>query len=100
MGSGGEEAKAYLLCAECEGRFNNNGESEVLRWIAPKATRDFPILDLLRKSSPWVHDNVHARFSGRDIGLDTDAFAYFALSIVWRAAAARWHCQRAGSQHL
>ena len=89
-GSGGEEAKTYLLCADCEERFNKNGESEVLRWIAPKATREFPILALLKRSSPRDHDRFHSRFSGRDVGLDTGAFAYFALSVVWRAAVAQW----------
>jgi len=96
VGSGGEEAKVHLLCAECEERFNKNGESEVLRLIAPKATKEFPILELLKKSSPRDHDSIHSRFSGRDVGVDTAAFAYFALSIVWRAAVAQWPLPNGG----
>ena len=91
VGSGGPEAKAYLLCAECEERFNRNGESPVFSWIAPKALKyALPLLRRLRESSPRAHYESHSRFSGRDIGIDTDAFAYFALSFVGRAAVAEW----------
>jgi hypothetical protein len=29
-------------------------------------------------------------YSGADIGIDTEQFAYFALSVLWRAAVYRW----------
>jgi IS5 family transposase len=32
-----DQVKDHLLCGECEQLFNRNGESEVLRWMAPKA---------------------------------------------------------------
>jgi hypothetical protein len=31
------EIKNYLLCRECESRFSENGESDVLRWVSAKA---------------------------------------------------------------
>jgi len=44
------EIKAHLLCHECEQRFSENGESEVLRHIAGKiANKANP---LLRKLAP------------------------------------------------
>jgi hypothetical protein len=89
------EVKEYLLCAACEGRFNRNGESEVLRWVAPKlkAGRPFPLLGAILSSpgqqlAPGVADvRVH---SAAAFGVDTEAFAYFAVSVIWRAAIHEW----------
>lgn len=95
-GVGGSEAKKHLLCLECEERFNKNGESEVLRWIAPKSMKTFPLHDLMRRSSPRERARSYLRFSGKDIGVKADHFAYFALSLTWRAAVAEWPLPDAG----
>jgi hypothetical protein len=89
-GRGGPEAKKYLLCLDCEQRFNRRGESEVLLWIAPKTLKAFPLHELLTKSSPRESTGAYARFSGNDIGVKMDPFAYFALSVLWRAAVTEW----------
>jgi hypothetical protein len=82
------EVKAYLLCSECEGKFNRNGESEVLRWIAPRALRkgSFPLLARLKNAQILLHGADLTIYAGRSVGIDTDKFAYFALSVLWRAA--------------
>lgn len=89
-GKGGPEAKKHLLCWDCEQRFNNCGESEVLGWIAPKLLKRFPLHELLKESSPRESTAAYLRFSGNDIGVNMDRFAYFALSLVWRGAIAEW----------
>lgn len=86
-----EQVKDPLLCPECERRFDQNGESEVLRWIAPKAVKRFPLHERLRLALPReVEDHSVSRFAGVEIGLNMDKFAYFALSVVWRSAAHKW----------
>jgi hypothetical protein len=84
-----EQVRDYLLCAECEDRFNKNGEKEVLKW-ACKGNR-FPLED--RFAVALAHHQVGAAsaFSGSAIGVNTDKFAYFALSIIWRAAVHEWN---------
>ena len=84
------QMKAYLLCGKCEKRFNENGEDEVLRWLAPKSKKTFPLLDRLMVSRPRQNGQSFLGFSGPDVGVDSDKFAYFALSILWRAAVRRW----------
>lgn len=85
-----EDIKEYLLCKDCETRFNSMGESYVLSWIAPKANR-FPLHERLRVALPCdVGDGSAPRFSGEDIGVDMDRFAYFAVSVAWRGAVHQW----------
>lgn len=85
-----QELTTWALCADCERTLDQNGESEVLRHVAPKSTKSFPLHERLRLALP--RDNVAgaARFAGYDVGLDMDKFAYFAMSIVWRRAAIDW----------
>jgi len=86
-----EHMKALLLCSNCERRFDQNGESEVLRHIAPKSVKRFPLHEKLRLALPReVEDDSISRFAGYDIGLDMDKFAYFTLSVVWRSAVHQW----------
>jgi hypothetical protein len=83
------QMKQYLLCADCEDRFNKGGESAVLKWIAPNKTR-FPLLERLKVALPVVGSVTKGVFSGPAIDIDTAKFAYFMLSILWRAAVADW----------
>jgi hypothetical protein len=84
------QMKAYLLCGQCEARFNQNGENEVLRWLAPKSSKTFPLLDRLKVALPRHSGPSFVGFSGPDIGVDSDKFAYFLLSVLWRAAVRQW----------
>jgi hypothetical protein len=93
-GAAPAEVKAHLLCRECEGRFNRNGESEVLRLLAPKITRkELPLLSKAQTVSPLrtAPDGAPILiYSGQSIGIDTKMFGYFALSLAWRASVHRW----------
>ena len=86
------QIKDYLLCRDCEGRFNGNGESEVLRWLAPKASskHPFPLLDKIRGVVPIRTEGDLSIYSGTALGLEMGKFAYFALSVVWRGAVHQW----------
>jgi hypothetical protein len=85
-----QRMKARVLCVDCERRFNRNGESEVLRHIAPKSLKRFPLHEKLRVALPRQVDSTTSRYSGDDLGIDMDKFAYFTLSVVWRAAVHEW----------
>jgi len=90
-----DQIQERFLCEECEQRFNRNGESEVLRWIAPKAkTGASPLQEALRKTPAWTHpsDDLTCHLSA-SLGISPEKFAYFALSLVWRAAAHAWPVQ-------
>jgi len=91
-GLGPSEVKAHLLCSECEERFNEYGESDVLRLLAPKATRKrLPLLARLENATPLrVLPGELTVYSGPSVGIDPCSFAYFALSLAWRAAVHRW----------
>jgi hypothetical protein len=86
--------KDYVLCFDCEQRFDRNGESEVLYWVSPKS-KTFRLGERLKVALPRDYDPSDPdqsinRYSGTDIGVDTDKFAYFAISVVWRGAAHDW----------
>jgi len=86
------EMKAHLLCGECEARLNENGEREALRWIAPKAISRgrFPVGDRLNLAFAHRRTPPVTAYRGSAVGIDTEKLAYFALSILWRAAVHRW----------
>jgi hypothetical protein len=83
--------RARLLCKSCEHRFNKNGERYVLSLLEPQGIVDgsFPLLDRLRDATA-SGTPAFSVYSGASIGIDTEQFAYFALSILWRAAVHRW----------
>jgi hypothetical protein len=85
-----EHLKAHLLCFGCEQRFNRLGESEVLRWLAPKARKRFPLAERMRIALPCANIRSFEVYKGADIGLATEEFAYFTLSVVWRRSIHEW----------
>lgn len=61
-----EEFKAPLLCEQCERRFSENGESEVLKHIAPKLVlKGMPLAG--RMKIAWARDSdpISPRYHGR-----------------------------------
>lgn len=93
LDSKAKHIRAHLLCFECEQRFDRNGESEVLYWVNPKG--DFRLGERLRVALPRDYnpkdpDQSVNRYSGADLGVDMDKFAYFAISMVWRGAVHDW----------
>ncbi len=81
--------KEYLLCCDCEAKLAENGESEVLRWLAPKAKR-FTLGERLKLALPRKEFPDASRFAAYEIGIDAAKFAYFTLSVVWRGAVQAW----------
>jgi hypothetical protein len=81
-----------LLCSACEERFNNNGERYVLSWIRPKGITvgEFPLLDRVKLALPIHSTSTLNAYAGDRVGIETEKFGYFALSIFWRAAVQRW----------
>ncbi len=84
------EMRAHLLCRACEMRFDQNGESDVLFSVAPKVTARHPLSETLRKAHAKENYSDFEVFSGPGLGLDMDKFAYFALSVAWRASIHDW----------
>jgi hypothetical protein len=85
--------KQFLLCAECEELFDQGGETHVLKVVAAKNKKSFPLHDRMRVACARQHDPSISGFYGPDFELDMDKFAYFALSVIWRLGAARWEMQ-------
>lgn len=83
------QMKQYLLCADCEDRFNKNGENYVLKLIAPNK-KHFPVLDRMKVAMPVPGSTRNAVYSSADLGVDTEKFGYFMVSILWRASVAEW----------
>ncbi len=83
---------ALLLCEECEDLLNKNGERYVLDWLAPTQVVNggFPLLERMAVAIARSETPHLITYSGADIGIDTEKFAYFALSILWRASVHRW----------
>lgn len=89
FGQDPKHLKAHLLCYDCEQRFNQFGEWEVLRWLAPKAKR-FPLHDRLHVAMPCGEIPSYSVYNALDIGVAPEKFTYFALSVVWRRSIHEW----------
>lgn len=75
-----------LLCSDCEQRFSQYGESEVLRHIAGKiANKPSLLVPKLEQLTALEQDETLKSYCGSDAGLNMDMFAYFALSMAWRS---------------
>ena len=94
-----KQVKDFLLCAKCEDLFNKNGENEILKWVWNG--KSFPLGDRLAVAVPLSLDpSVTPSFSGVSIGVDTEKFTYFALSVIWRAAVHEWDMPFGGKTNL
>jgi hypothetical protein len=81
--------KEHLLCHGCETRFARNGESEVLKWLAPKV-KTLPLAERLKLALPREQHPEVSRFAAYEVGLDAGKFAYFTASVIWRGAVHAW----------
>lgn len=93
-----KQVKDYLLCAKCEDLFNKNGENEILKWVWN--SKSFPLGDRLSVAVPLRLDMGAPAFSGVAIGVDNEKLAYFALSLLWRAAVHEWEMPFGGKTTL
>jgi hypothetical protein len=86
-----KEIKDYVLCRECEQRFNRNGERYTMSQVAQKGGGSFPLLQTLR-SCQQTKEAYGATYYGQSatLTIDRDKIGYFALSVFWRAGAHSW----------
>jgi len=83
-----KQMKGYLLCRDCEHRFHVHGENWVARQVYNGTV--FPLLDRLSSSSAASKTEELAIYDGNALGVETGTIAYFALSVLWRAAVRKW----------
>jgi hypothetical protein len=87
-----QQVADYLLCADCEHRFQAQGEDWVLQhcWRSPA---DFKLHSILTRSAAPVLASPQMKLfaAGRIPSIDCSSLIYFAASVFWRASAHRWH---------
>jgi len=77
--------KAYLLCSECERRFNDDGEGWMLRH-GYRGRGRFRLRGTLRLATPLGQMHDGTAYSASTAGLDVAQIAYYASSVFWRAS--------------
>src|SRR5450432_1945048 len=83
-----KQVSHYVLCDQCENRFNKNGENWMLEQVWKETS--FRLLDRLNVAHPLFPMQGAQAFSGPSVGLEMDKLGYFALSVFWRAAVRIW----------
>src|SRR5262245_16715715 len=81
----------YLLCEECEDRFNKGGE----RWVVENCWRSntaFPLQAALLATLPiFTNGPDFTAYSGATTpAVNVGKLAYFAASVMWRASVHQW----------
>jgi hypothetical protein len=91
------QVSQYLLCAQCERRLEQGGET----WVIPRCWQDptsFPIREALVAANAVVETGPgFATFAAiRVPDFEPDKLTYFAASLFWRSAVSDWtiHQQR------
>ena len=84
------QLKAHLLCTDCEKRLNKYGDTPVFQLIDNRTS--FPLRDKMNNAiaigfPPMVGA---LKFSGISMGINTDALAYYALSLLWKGSVHKW----------
>jgi hypothetical protein len=79
-----KQIKDYLLCSVCERRFNKMGENYAMQVLSRPG--GFKILELVRASPMRRVEREYTVYSARDLRIEADKLAYFALSVLWRGA--------------
>jgi hypothetical protein len=86
-----KQVSEYLLCKDCEDRFNKRGEKWVLEhcW---RGENDFPAHSALHAAIPFEQSDTGFRaYDGNAVpGIDLWKLIYFSASVFWRAAAHQW----------
>lgn len=93
-----KQVKDYLLCAECEGLFNKNGENGMLKWVWNGER--FPLGDRLAVAHQHITFRNFLTFSASAVGVNADELGYFALSVIWRASVHQWQTPFGGRTRL
>jgi len=84
------QATQYLLCAECEKRFDHDGEDWVMRHCYRGRGR-FRLREMLQRTAPIHADEQNTIFNASAVaGMDIEKMVYFCVSVFWRASVRRW----------
>ncbi len=87
-----QQIKDYLLCAECERRFNDRGERYATTMV--NQFGNFKLLDLIRSAPRRRVEGEFTVYCALDIGVDTESLAYYALSVIWRGGVHTWRTSK------
>jgi hypothetical protein len=86
-----QQVRDYVFCERCEGLLYKGGEEYVTGLV--NDGKSFPLFGRITLA-PFAGKRVNARglmqYSGVKLGIDTDKLAYYAISLVWRAAVHKW----------
>jgi hypothetical protein len=85
---------AHLLCSECEGRFDRNGENWVLKHCLRNEGR-FLLKSFLDSVKPDIVSEFDPRgtriyYASKNPDIDVQALTYFAASMFWRGSIHSW----------
>jgi hypothetical protein len=85
-----KQVKQYLLCQDCEIRFQQGGESWVLpRRLMPDGS--FVLRDLLQQTTAAGSKNGATSYTLSSVpGIEQEQLLYFGASVFWRAAVVDW----------
>lgn len=88
------QARAHMLCAECEDRFNKSGEEWVIENCWHGET-EFPLRTALMAVTPFVDEPGFRAYEARNVaGVDLHRLVYFAASVFWCGALDGWRMGR------
>lgn len=84
------QARSRLLCSECEARFDQSGESWVMR-NCYRGRGVFRLRECLDKANPIASEAELLMYSALESpGIDIDKLVYFCTSVFWRASIRDW----------
>lgn len=85
------QIRDYVFCRACEDRLNKGGERYVTGLICDG--QSFPLLQRITLA-PFAGKPVNSaglmQYSSTKLGIDSSKLAYYAISLVWRAAVHVW----------
>jgi hypothetical protein len=95
IGQSSAQAKQYLLCHDCEHRFNLNGE----KWVAANCycpqKNTFRLREKLECAQPILSGPQGGAYNASTIPeIDIEKLVYFGTSVIWRASLRSWQLQK------
>lgn len=84
------QARSYLLCAECERRFDQGGENLVM-WHCYRGRGVFRLQALVESTAAIFSEGDLSIYSASALpNFEFEQLAYFCASVVWRASVQDW----------
>lgn len=95
IGQTSAQAKQYLLCSDCEQRFNRNGETWVINHCYHEEDGSFRLRELVKTAKPILSGPEGGAYDASQIpGIEIGKLVYFSASILWRASLRQWWIQK------